>query len=384
MERKAKKRNGTKYIGVLGFCLIGFVCGGQIGKYLSQLPAEGGVLNNQLLLSFVMLLSIYVAVYLQMMIHEAGHYVFGRLTGYRLSSFRIGSLMWIRDEGELKLKRFSLAGTGGQCLMIPPDMVDGKLPVVLYNLGGAIMNVIASMLFYGIYVLLEHDTLLPLFFSMLAVIGVGIALINGVPLRMGSIDNDGYNAISLKKSPEALRAFWIQMKINHQVSTGVRLKDMPEEWFCIPSEEAMHNSMVATIGVLACNRLMDQHRFLDADSLMERFLNIDSGMIGLHRNMLICDRMYCELIGENREAVLDGYYTKGQRQFMKAMKTNPSIIRTEYAYALLTQKDEEEVQKALHRFEKCARTYPYPSEIQSEREFMGIAEEVCTQLNRKG
>ena len=54
---------------------------------------------------------------------------------------------------------------------------------------------------------------------------------NGIPMRLGNVDNDGYNALCLGKSPAALRSFWLQMKINQQISRGVRLKDMPEDWF---------------------------------------------------------------------------------------------------------------------------------------------------------
>ena len=57
------------------------------------------------------------------------------------------------------------------------------------------------------------------------------------------------------------------------------------------------------------------------------------------------------------------------------MKTFPSVLRTEYAYALLGEKDIDKAQKIKDQFEKCAKTYPYPSDIDSERELMEIAEE---------
>jgi hypothetical protein len=59
---------------------------------------------------------------------------------------------------------------------------------------------------------------------------------------------------------------------------------------------------------------------------------------------------------------------------MKAMKTYPSVLRTEYAYALLANRNPEEAEHIRQQFAKCAASYPYPSEIQSEREFMEIAD----------
>ena len=60
---------------------------------------------------------------------------------------------------------------------------------------------------------------------------------------------------------------------------------------------------------------------------------------------------------------------------MKSMKTYPSVLRTQYVYALLARKDLAEAAKIKEKFEQCAKTYPYTSEIQSERELIEIAEQ---------
>ena len=56
---------------------------------------------------------------------------------------------------------------------------------------------------------------------------------------------------------------------------------------------------------------------------------------------------------------------------MKAMKDFPSVIRTEYVYALLYEENENKAVKV--KFEKQAKMYPYENEIQAEREFMKIS-----------
>ena len=100
------------------------------------------------------------------------------------------------------------------------NLASGALLLVLYLLVGGTVGVLALMM---------------------AVIGIALALMNGIPVRLGLIDNDGYNALSLHNNPEAIRAFWLQMKINEQITKGVRLKDMPADWFTVPSDEAMQN-----------------------------------------------------------------------------------------------------------------------------------------------
>ena len=88
---------------------------------------------------------------------------------------------------------------------------------------------------------------------------------------------------------------------------------------------------------------------------------------------MICDAAYCELIGQNRPEKLTDFLSKEQKQFMKAMKTFPTVLRTEYAYALLGEKDAQKAEKIQMQFEKMAKKYPYPGDVQSERELMELA-----------
>ena len=376
-EKKKKKGQWQQWLFMGFFVLIGAVCGVLMAHFAEQNATEGSSLWEELLPLVVLFVGMFVGMYLQLIIHEAGHLVFGLLSGYRFSSFRIGSFMLLKENDKFVIKKLTLAGTGGQCLMVPPPMQDGRIPVILFNLGGSLMNLIVSAIFLVVYLLIPSGTIISFICLIMVLIGVAIALMNGIPLRLGTVDNDGYNALSLGKNPDAMRAFWLQLKVNEQIAKGVRLKDMPDEWFAVPTDEAMRNSMVAAQGVFATNRLMDQQRFEEADQLIAHLLEIDSGIIGLHRSLMICDRMYCEMISNNRKEILDEMLTKEQTNFMKAMKKFPSIIRTEYVYSLLVLKDVDKAKEARASFEKAAKTYPYPSDIQSERELIEIADNIA-------
>ena len=372
---KKKKLQWQQYIGIIIFMFVGAACGYLITMYVDLNDVAEQTFSKNLISMGLLFIFMYVGIFLQIIIHEGGHWFFGKMSGYKFSSFRIGSFMWIKEDDKIRFRRFNIAGTGGQCLMEPPELKDGKIPVILYNLGGSLMNVIASIVFLILHYVFLPAAYVPIILLMFSVIGFGIALMNGIPMRMGMVDNDGYNAWVLTHNKDAMRAFWIQMKANEQISKGIRLKDMPKEWFDLSDDESMKNSMVATICVFACNRLMDEHRFEEADQQIKQLLQIESGIVGVHQNLLICDQIYCELIGENRPNRIRAKLTKGQKKFMKAMKTFPSVLRTEYAYALLGEKDIDKAQKIKEQFEKCAKTYPYPSDIASERELMAIAEE---------
>lgn len=376
MSKKTKKKKmlWQQYIAMAFFVLIGAGGGFLMAPYISGIAGAEMPIYEKMLSFAGIIIGVYVAIFVQLIIHETGHLIFGLISGYKFSSFRIFSFMWVKENGKIRCRRLSIAGTGGQCLMTPPDMVDGKIPTILYNLGGSIMNIVSGLVFLGLYFVFKNTPFLSAAMLLLFVIGFIVAIMNGVPMRTGTTNNDGYNAFALTRNPEAMRSFWVQMKVNEQTAMGIRLKDMPDEWFIVPFDEAMKNSMVAVMGVFACNRLMDAKQFEEADKLMAHMLKIDSGMVGLHRNLMICDRMYVELITENRREVIDGMLTKEQKKLMKSMKNFPSVLRTEYVYTLLCEKDAVKADKVKERFEKHAQTYPYQNDVQSERELMEIAE----------
>ena len=368
-NKQEKKKNKLKAYALLAFniALYFIPCWVAI-RYISPLDI------NPLLFFVGLIAMVYAAFIFHIIIHEGGHLVFGLLSGYRFSSFRIFSFMWVKEGERVKFKRHSIAGTGGQCLMSPPDIQNGEMPVVWYNLGGSLMNIIFSTIFLVCFFLSNSVSVLSGILLLLSLRGYSLAILNGVPMRMGALDNDGYNAISLTKDAEAREAFWMQMKVVEETTKGVRLKDMPAEWFSVPTDEAMKNSMVAARGVFACNRLMDEERFAEADELMAHMLEIESGMVGLHRSILICDRIYVELIHQNRREVVEEKLTKNLQSFMKSMKDTPSILRTQYAIALLYDGDQSKAETIKAQFEKRAKTYPYPHEIDSERDLMKLAE----------
>ena len=372
-KNKKKKIPWQGALMLLVFLALGGVCGVMIARCMDALVPPDASPRVSLMLFAGMILVFYLLLVLQIVIHEGGHLIFGLLSGYQFSSFRVASFMWIRQEGKLRFKRLSLAGTGGQCLMDPPDMVDGKLPVALYNLGGSILNLLSALLCLGLFFLTRDLAFWPAVFLMSALIGLVYTLVNGIPLRLGAVDNDGHNALSLGKDPAALRAFWIQMKMAAMQAQGVRLKDMPEEWFEPPDEKGMQNSLIAVLAVFRCNRLMDEHRFQAAREEMSKLVSGTNALMGIYRNLLTCDLMFCELLFENRPERLERMYTKGQKKFMKSMKKFPSVLRTRYAYALLAEKDEGKAEKLWRQFEKVGKSYPYPVEWASERELMALA-----------
>ncbi len=365
---RKKKTAWGQYIGLGFFVLIGAACGFIMMAYMDACMHAGRTLGETLPEVALLIAGMYAAIAAQLILHEAGHLAFGLMSGYRFCSFRVFSLMWAKEGERIRLRRMAIAGTGGQCLMGPPEMKDGKIPMTLYNLGGSIMNLLTGAAALAAFSAAPQGMGAALLL-VTAAVGLGIALMNGIPLHMGVMDNDGMNVVTLRRDAEAMRSFWIQMKVNELQTQGVRLRDMPEAWFALP--EKMDDAMTAALGVLACNRLMDAHQFDAAAALMARMTRC-TAMAGVHRAMMACDMEYIALITRGK-AAQETARTAAQQKIMKQMKDFPSVLRIEYACALLKEGDRAGSERIRARFEKLAGRYPYPGDVQSERELMDIA-----------
>ena len=144
-----KKRTLSTIVSVVAFA-ISFFAAYPAFKYFLDEAAKRAA-DTSLLESFFVFVAvmafIFVAVFLHVIIHEAGHLVFGLLSGYRFVSFRIFSLTLVKKNGRLSLKKYNIPGSAGQCLLAPKLENSTKTPTFIYNIGGGLMNIIASAAF---------------------------------------------------------------------------------------------------------------------------------------------------------------------------------------------------------------------------------------------
>ena len=172
--------------------LIGLSLVVKVIQYIMVLPYSLLELTGLIIL---LTFYLYVTQFMHVIIHETGHFLFGRLSGYQLISFRVFSLMWLKKNHHISLKRYRLKGTAGQCLMAPPDIQDDSFPFVLYHLGGCLMNLIISFLLILIIVIFSISNL---FFIVFIIVGLWMSFINAIPISMDGFINDGYYVAILK------------------------------------------------------------------------------------------------------------------------------------------------------------------------------------------
>ncbi|MCD7893799.1 MAG: hypothetical protein LUG60_08880 [Erysipelotrichaceae bacterium] len=334
---------------------------------VNTLPGDLYWYDDLIAMAFMVVVA-YVAIMIQVIVHEFGHMVFGLISGYHFVSFRVFNIILVNQNGHVTLKRYSLPGTGGQCLMAPPDIKDDHMPVMLYNLGGVLMNMIVSIIFIMICFKVE-DPFIFLTLYMFIVIGIVTAITNGIPMQVNNINNDGYNILELRHNNKAAYAFYFQLKIASFLADGYRYKDMPID-FKLCKEDDLDNCLIAMQQALYCSYLIDKHEFAEVLELLNN-LTSKKGMSGINKYLLDVDRIYIELIQGNTDNAKK-LYTRELQKFIKSMKRYPSILRMQYTYALLVEDNQEKADKIQIKFNKL-KHYPYMGEIQSEEELMSIA-----------
>ena len=315
----------------------------------------------------------YIASFVQTIIHESGHLIFGLITGYKFVSFRIGHFMFIKEKGRLKIKLYNVVGTAGQCLMMPPQWNE-NIPYRLYNLGGCIMNAATALFALAAYFAAGAEGFFALCMAMLAVMGLSMALTNGIPMRVGGISNDGMNAALLGKKENTLRAFWLQLYVNGLIAKGERYRNMPREWFRLPEGEELSDPICCAMGVMLYNFCFDMHEFDEAEQTINYMLNAP-GLLDVEKNELLCELLFLRVLRGAPKEEIDSLLTPKLDKYIKATANYVSRRRLAYAYQLLYLKNYSTAQKCLEVFERTAATYPYSAETENEREIIEIVKQ---------
>lgn len=316
-------------IGVIGACVgIYFVSGMSFETFGEKIAAVNGL--EAAGIAGVIIVSLLLSFFLQVILHEGGHLVCGLATGYRFVSFRILHLTIIRHDGRLCIKRFAIAGTEGQCLLTPPDKPLQEIPCVLYNLGGVLSNLLTAAI--AIILIIAVDGMpypLEIFLLVFAFVGILLGLMNGIPMKIGGIGNDADNMRLLLKDKNSKQAMVTQLRVNALVQKGVRPKEMPEEWFRLEGETDYKNALQTTIRLMHIGRLQDREEWEAAYHELEEMMSHKEEVIGLFAKEMECELLCTALVTRRTERAEEIYTDKLAayiRQYKDVMSSKQRIL----------------------------------------------------------
>jgi len=265
--------------------------------------------------------------------------------------------------------------------MSPPEQKNNAYPYALYYLGGGLMNIFASGVFFVLYVLLR-DVFPYAGAGFIPVAGLGaiLGLSNLLPLRFSGLDTDGRNLVSLRKSERTRRANWILLSMNARLSSGERCSDFPAQWFEFPDDYDYSDTIQANVACIALSRHIYDHDFIAAKALAETILLKGANIIGLMKKEIHCELLFIETIGkpgEERQREIERLYTPELSRYIKMSRAQPSKHRLMYAYEKLFTFDGARAMEALESFNSACEKYPFSGIRDCERELIGIVDELA-------
>ena len=322
-------------------------------------------------------LSAIAAGILAIILHEGGHLIFGLFTGYRFVSFRVFSLTLLRNDGHFHWKRFSLGGTGGQCLMRPPARPVEQIDTRWYNAGGVLVNLLTACISIGLYLYSTasaEGSRLPAWLEMFClisfIINIFIALFNGIPLRLGGIGNDGYNLFHLETRPTDKLLLYRMLEANALIQSGTQPKDLPAEWFPHPSTTDWADGLQANWQMMAVAHFENRHDWDTAYELLADAMDHRTKLLGLFQNELTAEMFFvCLATGRTDEA--RHYWTDDIATYVrKYARTQSSKQRILFAKALLLDADPASAHTLLDALKERKEQYLLQGEVAMDLELM--------------
>ena len=208
---------------VIGGALVGFLLA-HFDVSLS-LPIERGQVSLP-----VTLVAILLALWLQILLHEAGHVVAGRLGGKQLIVAGLGPWRLQRQDEHWHVQWVGqVQGISGFAAMYTPHgQVEGKRETALFMLGGPLGNLVGTGLAMILVAMLPEGAywLRELTYWLFA-FGLVLAAINLVPFNTGGWHSDGHQLLALSMA-------------------GIRPRDWPQE--LVPTAPSETDPLAARFG----------------------------------------------------------------------------------------------------------------------------------------
>jgi len=296
-----------------------------------------------MILSFV---TFILTCLLQILLHEGGHLIGGLLSGYHFVSFRILNWTIIKEEGKVRIKHFSIAGTGGQCLLTPPEKPMKEIPVILYNLGGVIMNLLTATLSLILLITIEELPYpIELFLIFNCIVGYFLGLLNGIPFNFGAISNDANNMRLLLKDEQSKQTMTHLLHINAFVQKGMRPKEIPERYFTCNEPINYKNPLQINLYLMVIGKLMDEEQWEICYNKLEDLMKHKDEMLDLFVKETASELLFISLITGKKERAQELYTEELARYIQQYAKIMSSKQRILCAIALYMEEDRVKAEK---------------------------------------
>ncbi|MDE6715931.1 MAG: M50 family metallopeptidase [Muribaculaceae bacterium] len=327
--------------------------------------------SDAMLSAAISIITFIISLFILTLIHEFGHLICGLISGYKFVSFRIFNYTFISIDNHIRIKRYSVEGTSGQCLLTPPDQPIDKIPVILYNAGGLIANIIVLLIAIPLF-WLNASAVFKECLTIFVLTDALIILLNGVPMKITGVGNDGYNMIFLKKNMLSKQGFVSQLRANAKIQEGIRPKYLSKEWFTTHDHIDYRNAMEVSLPSMSAAILLDEMRFEEALEKYNELYSHKNEMIALYVKEIACELIFLNLVCGNHEKATE-LLTNDIERYLKAYrKVMSSKERQLCAIALIKDNDRAKAQAIYDNLLARENQYLLQGEVKSDLALMKL------------
>lgn len=328
------------------FILFSVGLGMWAGYFYASIESN---LEDILLQSVLLLLVIFIFFFIHIIVHELGHLLAGKLTGYQFLFFRIMNWAIVKEQGKVRMVRFSIAGTAGQCLMVPPENVK-SMSYKPYLWGGALANFSAAMIGLVLNVIIFDS----LYLYTFSIVGFMTGIMNIYPFSY----NDGSSIKNLNEDPVKRQQFFQQLELSGAFTSGKEYENInPNELIVNPNEPITEQYNIYVM-LIKINRELEVDNFGHALEMLEPLWQQRTDVIKPYQIEIMREYLFCHLTLELHETTIQDEILT-DKVFKECLKTKQlESYRIQAAISYYVKEDLKEAEKWISKAEQSLNQAP--------------------------
>ncbi len=294
-------------------------------------------------------------------LHEFGHLFFGKISGFSLISFQLYGITIINENGKIKISKYFMSGSIGQCLMYPPSYeVNRKNSFLLYSIGGILIETVMMLVFLLIALHGENmNAELRLIFLICSFMEFISIIVNTVPRGNSKINNDGLNTYYLLKDQQAVKSYYSNLRILKEIQDGKTYQDFPEEVIIVPDNADLSNVIIAWQKMYESYYYMDLRKWYKAAECIEK---IEDGCRNKAiRETILSEKLFLYIKMDKSISEINALHDKVKKT-LNHNSTSIDMIRVNICYEMCSGK-KTSYETAYKKFSKIIESYPNKGEV---------------------
>ncbi|MEA2552254.1 MAG: hypothetical protein QOJ65_430 [Fimbriimonadaceae bacterium] len=203
------------------------------------LMRQPNALRDALVLTVPLLTILFATFYINVAVHEMGHWLAGKLVGFKTLALQVGPLLWTKGEGGQRFQVAPWAGRiGGFAGMWPPDSQNLRQRFAVFVAGGPLASLLfAAATFLWLQTLPGSLRLGPAmllyqgFVLLLFIYAAFTAVLNLLPFQTHGLRTDGGRLLMIAMGGLKYKRMMAITNMGMLARSGVRMREYPPALF---------------------------------------------------------------------------------------------------------------------------------------------------------